>query len=75
MGVPPIDWEAESHPAYADFAALPFFVAFFLSLRFLLDRFAFEVVTLHTAYPRPAQFRIISVVVCPDRSKKKKKNR
>ncbi|KAE8811931.1 ASC1-like protein 2 [Hordeum vulgare] len=42
MGVPPIDWEAESHPAYADFAALPFFAAFFLSVRFLLDRFAFE---------------------------------
>lgn len=42
MGIPPIDWEAESYPAHADFAALPFFVAFFLAARFLLDRFAFE---------------------------------
>uniref|UniRef100_A0ACD5YKJ9 Uncharacterized protein n=1 Tax=Avena sativa TaxID=4498 RepID=A0ACD5YKJ9_AVESA len=42
MGISPIDWEAESYPAYADFAAVPFFAAFFLSVRFLLDRFAFE---------------------------------
>ncbi|XP_051181649.1 ASC1-like protein 2 [Lolium perenne] len=42
MGVPSIDWEAESYPAHADFAVLPFFVAFFLAVRFLLDRFVFE---------------------------------
>jgi hypothetical protein len=50
MGVPSIDWEAESYPAHADFAVLPCFVAFFLAVRFLLDRFVFEVVTLYTIY-------------------------
>ncbi|KAG8072230.1 hypothetical protein GUJ93_ZPchr0006g41748 [Zizania palustris] len=42
MGIPQVDWEAESYPAYRDFAAIPFFVAFFLAVRFLLDRFIFE---------------------------------
>ncbi|XP_062222124.1 ASC1-like protein 2 [Phragmites australis] len=37
ISVPPIDWEAESYPAYADFAAIPFFVVFFLAVRSLLD--------------------------------------
>jgi hypothetical protein len=54
MGVPSVDWEAESYPAYADFAALPFFVAFFLAVRFLLDRFPFEVVTLYNGLSPPA---------------------
>ncbi|RLM79526.1 ASC1-like protein isoform X3 [Panicum miliaceum] len=40
--LPPIDWEAESYPAYPDFAAIPFFAVFFLAVRFLLDRFVFE---------------------------------
>jgi hypothetical protein len=63
MGVPSIDWEAESYPAHADFAVLPFFVAFFLAVRFLLDRFVFEVVTrtVHD-FPRAAQFRIICLL-------------
>ncbi|XP_078162895.1 ASC1-like protein 1 isoform X2 [Carex rostrata] len=37
-----IDWESESYPAYEDFLALPFFVIFFPTIRFLLDRFVFE---------------------------------
>ncbi|PWZ23031.1 ASC1-like protein 1 [Zea mays] len=39
---PLIDWEAESYPAYPDFAAIPLFVVFFLVVRFFLDRFVFE---------------------------------
>lgn len=38
----PVDWEAESYPGYGDFAVLPFLVAFFPAVRFLLDRFVFE---------------------------------
>lgn len=38
-----LDWERESYPAYGDFAALPFFVLFFPTVRFFLDRFVFEV--------------------------------
>nr|CAB3447802.1 unnamed protein product [Digitaria exilis] len=41
--LPPIDWEAESYPGYPDFAAIPFFVVFFLAVRFVLDHFVFEV--------------------------------
>jgi ceramide synthetase len=52
MGVPSIDWEAESYPAHADFAVLPCFVAFFLAVRFLLDRFVFEV-RRHTVHDFP----------------------
>ncbi|KAJ4758622.1 LAG1 longevity assurance-like protein [Rhynchospora pubera] len=37
-----IDWERESYPNYQDFVALPFFVVFFPTVRFLLDRFVFE---------------------------------
>ncbi|KAJ7953994.1 LAG1 longevity assurance-like protein [Quillaja saponaria] len=37
-----IDWEQESYPAYEDYAILPFFVLFFPSVRFFLDRFVFE---------------------------------
>ncbi|KAJ6807006.1 ASC1-like protein 1 [Iris pallida] len=37
-----INWEEESYPAYGDFAALPFLVLFFPTVRFLLDRFLFE---------------------------------
>uniref|UniRef100_A0A0D9XD47 TLC domain-containing protein n=1 Tax=Leersia perrieri TaxID=77586 RepID=A0A0D9XD47_9ORYZ len=39
----PVDWEAEAYPGYGDFAVLPFLVAFFPAVRFLLDRFVFEV--------------------------------
>ncbi|XP_048574838.1 ASC1-like protein 1 isoform X1 [Triticum urartu] len=39
----PVDWDAEAYPAYSDFAVLPLLVAFFPTLRFLLDQFAFEV--------------------------------
>ncbi|KAM3257404.1 hypothetical protein ACQJBY_049608 [Aegilops geniculata] len=39
----PADWDAEAYPAYSDFAVLPLLVAFFPTLRFLLDQFAFEV--------------------------------
>jgi hypothetical protein len=38
-----IDWERESYPAYEDFTALPFLVIFFPTVRFVLDRFVFEV--------------------------------
>ncbi|KAK8954757.1 hypothetical protein KSP39_PZI001904 [Platanthera zijinensis] len=37
-----LDWEKESFPAYEDFVALPFFVLFFPTARFFLDRFVFE---------------------------------
>ncbi|KAM0929033.1 hypothetical protein ACQ4PT_001867 [Festuca glaucescens] len=40
---PLVDWEAEAYPAYGDYAVLPVLVAFFPALRFLLDRFVFEV--------------------------------
>ncbi|BAT07784.1 Os09g0372700 [Oryza sativa Japonica Group] len=43
----PVDWEAESYPGYGDFAVLPFLVAFFPAVRFLLDRFVFEVKSAH----------------------------
>uniref|UniRef100_A0A0D9VKI8 TLC domain-containing protein n=1 Tax=Leersia perrieri TaxID=77586 RepID=A0A0D9VKI8_9ORYZ len=42
MGIPPVDWDAESYPANSDFAAIPFFAAFFFAVRYLLDRFVFE---------------------------------
>jgi hypothetical protein len=38
-----VDWEREAYPAYGDFLALPAFVLFFPTVRFLLDRFVFEV--------------------------------
>lgn len=37
-----LNWENESYPAYEDFAAVPFFVLFFPTARFFLDRFVFE---------------------------------
>ncbi|XP_043717074.1 ceramide synthase 1 LOH3-like isoform X2 [Telopea speciosissima] len=37
-----INWEDESYSVYEDFAALPFFVLFFPTIRFVLDRFVFE---------------------------------
>ncbi|XP_073001288.1 ASC1-like protein 1 isoform X2 [Typha latifolia] len=37
-----VDWERESYPAYEDYIALPFFVLFFPTVRFFLDRFVFE---------------------------------
>lgn len=37
-----IDWQHESSPGYKDFAALPLFALFFLTVRFFLDRFVFE---------------------------------
>jgi hypothetical protein len=38
-----VDWEAEADPAYGDYAVLPIIAAFFPALRFLIDRFLFEV--------------------------------
>jgi hypothetical protein len=38
-----VDWEREAYPAYDDFLALPVFVLFFPTVRYLLDRFVFEV--------------------------------
>jgi hypothetical protein len=38
-----VDWEREAYPAYDDFLALPAFVLFFPTVRFLLDRFVFKV--------------------------------
>lgn len=38
-----LDLEQESYPAYEDFVALPFFVFFFPTVRFFLDRFVIEV--------------------------------
>lgn len=38
-----VDWEQEAYPAYDDFLVLPFFVVFFPTVRFFLDRFVFEV--------------------------------
>ncbi|XP_051122401.1 ASC1-like protein isoform X2 [Andrographis paniculata] len=37
-----IDWERESYPDYQDFTVLPFFIIFFPTVRFFLDRFVFE---------------------------------
>ncbi|KAM7471200.1 hypothetical protein LguiA_009383 [Lonicera macranthoides] len=37
-----VNWDSESNPLYQDFAVLPFFVFFFLLIRFVLDRFFFE---------------------------------
>ncbi|GJN34135.1 hypothetical protein PR202_gb22777 [Eleusine coracana subsp. coracana] len=48
----PVDWEAEAYPAYGDFAVLPFLVAFFPAVRFLLDRLVFEVILLIPAARR-----------------------
>lgn len=48
----PVDWEAEAYPAYGDFAVLPFLVAFFPAVRFLLDRLVFEVTLLIPAARR-----------------------
>jgi hypothetical protein len=45
----PVDWDAEAYPAYGDFAVLPFLVAFFPAVRFLLDRLVFEVILMVTA--------------------------
>uniref|UniRef100_A0A0E0K4S4 TLC domain-containing protein n=1 Tax=Oryza punctata TaxID=4537 RepID=A0A0E0K4S4_ORYPU len=42
MGVPLVEWEAESYPAYSDFAAIPLFAVFLFAVRYLLDRFVFE---------------------------------
>nr|XP_016515306.1 PREDICTED: ASC1-like protein [Nicotiana tabacum] len=41
-----LNWEYESYPAYEDFAVLPLFAFFFPTVRFLLDRFVFEVTFL-----------------------------
>lgn len=41
-----LDWEYESYPSYEDFAVLPLFAVFFPTVRFLLDRFVFEVIFL-----------------------------
>ncbi|RRT62908.1 hypothetical protein B296_00043096 [Ensete ventricosum] len=38
-----IDWEKEGYTTYEDFVALPFFVLFFPTVRFFLDRLVFEV--------------------------------
>ncbi|KAF7072290.1 hypothetical protein CFC21_077439 [Triticum aestivum] len=40
---PPVDWEAEAYPEYADYAVLPLLLAFFPALRLLLNQFLFEV--------------------------------
>jgi hypothetical protein len=45
----PVDWEAEAYPACGDFAVLPFLVAFFPAVRFLLGRLVFEVILMVTA--------------------------
>ncbi|CAN0923891.1 Ceramide synthase 1 LOH3 [Linum grandiflorum] len=37
-----VDWEHESYPAYEDYVVLPFFIVFFPTVRFFLDRFLFE---------------------------------
>ncbi|XP_052200029.1 ceramide synthase 1 LOH3 [Diospyros lotus] len=37
-----VNWEQESDPNFEDFLALPFFVLFFPSVRFFLDRVVFE---------------------------------
>lgn len=64
MGVPPVDWEAESYPAYSDFAAIPLFAVFLFAVRYLLDRFVFEVVMVFTVlFPHHAHFRIVTGVV------------
>nr|BAD16097.1 putative alternaria stem canker resistance protein [Oryza sativa Japonica Group]BAD16340.1 putative alternaria stem canker resistance protein [Oryza sativa Japonica Group] len=63
MGVPPVDWEAESYPAYSDFAAIPLFAVFLFAVRYLLDRFVFEVVMVFTVlFPHHAHFRIVTGV-------------
>lgn len=47
-----LNWQQESYPAYRDFAVLPFLVAFFPTVRFLMDVYIFEVI-----YPRPLHLR------------------
>ena len=39
-----IDWQQESYPNSKDFIVLPFIALFFLTIRFFLDRFIFEVI-------------------------------
>lgn len=45
-----IDWEQESYPAYEDFILLPFFLILFPSVRFLLERFVFEVLFFFNSF-------------------------
>jgi hypothetical protein len=41
-----VGWEAEACPVYGDFAMLPFLIAIFPVIRFLLDRLIFEVILM-----------------------------
>ncbi|XP_057961073.1 ceramide synthase 1 LOH3-like isoform X2 [Malania oleifera] len=50
-----INWGYESFPAYEDFAVLPLFVVFFPSVRFLLDRFVFEVLARRLIFRKEHQ--------------------
>ncbi|XAR51258.1 hypothetical protein NMG60_11005830 [Bertholletia excelsa] len=38
----PIDWDYESYPLHHDLLVIPFFILLFPTIRFLLDRFIFE---------------------------------
>lgn len=38
-----MDLEHESYPQFEDFIVLPFFIVFFPTVRYFLDRFIFEV--------------------------------
>ncbi|KAJ9163443.1 hypothetical protein P3X46_023111 [Hevea brasiliensis] len=50
-----IGWEHESYPAYEDYIVLPFFVLFFPSVRFFLDRFVFQKVARRLIFGRGHQ--------------------
>ncbi|GFQ01717.1 asc1-like protein [Phtheirospermum japonicum] len=50
-----MEWEQESYPQYHDFIVLPFFVLFFPTLRFFLDRFVFEKVSRRLMFGKGMQ--------------------
>ncbi|KAA8529273.1 hypothetical protein F0562_033928 [Nyssa sinensis] len=54
-----IDWGKESFPEYKDFLVLPFFVLFFPSVRFCLDRFVFEKLGRRLIFGKGQQMQVV----------------
>uniref|UniRef100_A0A5B7CB61 Putative ASC1-like protein n=1 Tax=Davidia involucrata TaxID=16924 RepID=A0A5B7CB61_DAVIN len=54
-----IDWGKESFPEYEDFVVLPFFVLFFPSVRYLLDRFVFEKLGRRLIFGKGQQMQLV----------------
>lgn len=55
-----IDFEEESYPRYEDFVLLPLFALLFPTLRFVLDRVVFEVISKFYS-----NFYYLDYVDCP----------